>query len=197
MNHFLVDWIRSLVRENTGRQARDSLFNFGFVSIVNDIVVDQEIVMEELGFLAHVLEQSTNTSCQMKNVSWLMAFKNCLGLLKGSKVKRAWILVLGCRSFYLKSPSFDVRKIHVSFLRLANLGSFSFSITQRTAAPTNPEPPVTRIRFSPALKSLACTMVQGASTKEEESFLAYQLKYNHIGTIVLISLFVSLSFGFF
>ena len=87
VNHFFINWIGSLVRENASRQARNNLLNFGFVSVVNDIVIDQEIVSEKFGLLTHVLEQSSDTSSQVKNVSWLMALKNCLGLFKGSKGK--------------------------------------------------------------------------------------------------------------
>jgi hypothetical protein len=59
------------------------------VGIVNDIVVYQDIVTEHFGFLTHMSEQATNTSSQMKNVSGLMTFKNCLGLLKRSKARVA------------------------------------------------------------------------------------------------------------
>lgn len=82
MNHGFINWISGLIGENTSGQTGNYFADFKFMSIMNDIVIDQEIITEQFSLLTHVLEQTSDTSRQVQNMSRFILLEDCLGSFK-------------------------------------------------------------------------------------------------------------------
>lgn len=57
VDHHLIDGVGSLVREDTGRQARYKLFHLVDPAALHDVVVDENVLTEELYLVLEVAEQ--------------------------------------------------------------------------------------------------------------------------------------------
>lgn len=111
MNVRFIDRVSDLVGEDAGRKARDEFLNLfpktkptkrGFTLVLlveqkeregeketyvvffrcpHDVVIDQTVVPQECQLVLHVLEQSTDESCQVDDMSRLVLLKDGEGLL--------------------------------------------------------------------------------------------------------------------
>lgn len=66
VDHHLVDGVRSLVREDTGRQARYQLLHLVDPAALHDIVVDENVLTEELYLVLEVAEQPADLMDEKK-----------------------------------------------------------------------------------------------------------------------------------
>lgn len=81
MDHSLVNRICGLIRENTSGQAGDQFFNLVLVAAIDDIIVHESVITVKISLLAHVLEKTSDTSSQMKNMSWFILLKHGFGFI--------------------------------------------------------------------------------------------------------------------
>jgi hypothetical protein len=78
VDHGLIDGVSSLIREDTGRKARDELLDTELVRALDDVVVHRKVVVVELDGLSHVDEQAANKGSKVNNMSRLILVKDSL-----------------------------------------------------------------------------------------------------------------------
>jgi hypothetical protein len=161
----LIEGILHLVRKYTRRKTGYKFLNPKQVGMVQDVVVDEQVISKEVQLgpttncqphtqwsqmhahpVFEMLEETTDDSGEVDNVCRFVFFKNLACLRRVSVgVKRQVRALSGRETLYLRSPSAERRKIHVSpgFFPYLEPSSDD-SITCRMACPTRPEPPVTR-----------------------------------------------------
>lgn len=80
MNLVLRQRVLDLVRENARRQARDELLDLGLVRALEHVVVDQQVVPKEGELEAHVLEETSDQGCKLRErVGFGSAFDGRIG----------------------------------------------------------------------------------------------------------------------
>lgn len=87
MNHALINRIRRLVRENTGRQTRDHLGALVVLGDFKDVVGHQHVVPVEVGFVFHVGEEAADFSGEVDDVGGVVFGKDLFDVLEFSVVR--------------------------------------------------------------------------------------------------------------